>query len=155
MERGGKVALAPATEPLGLSNDVLVAARGSPFFKELTDGLPAKHAWYGAPYLTVLYSTGPMFVSLQYLRLSTAERSKIVILPPALYRKGETRYFNHLRGSTWHGSDVHTVHAIVHSIQWIIEKKYMIAAFCLLFFAAVFTCRGSRRASRKYQNKKV
>ena len=126
MERRGKVALAPATEPVGVSNDVLCATRGSPFFKDLMENLPAKNAWYGSPYLTgtillrfsmsncfktemsffvrslqllahlifatwsvrassqVLYSTGPMFLSLRYARMPPANQNEVLILPREL-----------------------------------------------------------------------
>ena len=105
MQELEKGALLPLTSPLGMSNDVMFASKKNPFFKELMDALPRKNRWYGSPYLTVMFSTGPMFLSLVYLSLSDVKRKEVLVLPPEMYSVKGTRYFKHLRGSTWHGSD--------------------------------------------------
>ena len=98
-----KTAMLPQTQPFGLSNDVMFASKRSPFFKEVTETLSSNNRWRGSPYLTVMYSTGPMFISL-YNSLS-AEQQDVLVIPPELYTNRKTRYFKHLRGSTWHSSD--------------------------------------------------
>ena len=125
MENSRRVALVPLTEPFGLSNDVLFSTRESPFFKTLIDALPRKSKWYGSPYLTVMYSTGPMFLSLQYMRMSPEEQNGVLVLPPELYNAKKTSYFRHLRGSTWHSSDA-------HAVQWLTSNRYAIAVALLL-----------------------
>jgi len=76
------------------------------FFKEVMEALSStNNRWYGSPYLTVMYSTGSMFISLVYNSLSAEQQKNVLILPPELYSERKTRYFKHLRGSTWHSSD--------------------------------------------------
>lgn len=141
------VAMVPRTRPVGLSNDVLFATKGSPFFRELMDTLPSKNGWYGMPYLTVLYSTGPMFLSLQYARLSSAQRRNILVIPPELYSQRGTRYFKHLRGSSWHRSDA-------RAIKWLAGNWHVVAA--ALFLAPVFfTYIIKRHHPQKHENKRV
>mmetsp|Transcript_33309 Transcript_33309/g.60011 ORF Transcript_33309/g.60011 Transcript_33309/m.60011 type:complete len:318 (-) Transcript_33309:6-959(-) len=145
MEQLEKVAVLPLTQPVGVSNDVLFAIKASPFFKELTDILPIKNKWYGSPYLTVMYSTGPMFLSLQYMRLSPTKQSEVMVLPPELYTERGTRYFKHLRGSTWHQNDV-------HAIQWMMRSKSVVV---VVLFLAVVTCSKVKRIPQKHENKIV
>ena len=82
MEQMNKTALLPLTEPVGFSNDILIATKSSPFFKALIQSLPHKNKWYGSPYLTVMYGTGPMFVSLVYTRLSSGQQHEVLALAP-------------------------------------------------------------------------
>jgi len=105
MSHLNKTAMLPQTQPFGFSNDVMFASKRSPFFKEVMEALPSKNKWQGTPYLTVMYSTGPMFISLVYNRLLAEQQKDILVISPELYSDRKTRYFKHLRGSTWHSSD--------------------------------------------------
>mmetsp|Transcript_7059 Transcript_7059/g.15313 ORF Transcript_7059/g.15313 Transcript_7059/m.15313 type:complete len:322 (-) Transcript_7059:571-1536(-) len=145
MEILEKVAVLPLTQPVGVSNDVLFATKESPFFKELMDALPSENKWYGSPYLTVMYSTGPMFVSLQYMKLSRAMQRGVLALSPEMYSGRDTRYFKHLRGSTWHQNDV-------HAITWMFRNKCVIVV--VLFLTAV-TLYKVKRIRHKHANKRV
>jgi mannosyltransferase OCH1-like enzyme len=55
----------PATRPVGFSNDFMAAAPGHPFMRRLVERLPAWDVWLATKYPTVMFSTGPMFVTLQ------------------------------------------------------------------------------------------
>lgn len=144
MERLGKVAMAPLTKPIGLSNDVLFASKASPFFKKLIDALPSKNKWYGLPYLTVMFSTGPMFLSLEYMRLPNDLQKEVLVLPPEMYVELGTRYIKHLRGSTWHRSDAHV-------IWWLHRHRLCFAGFLLTVIASRARIRFARllRAKRR------
>lgn len=102
MEVSGKQVALPQTEPIGVSNDVMFASKNSAFFKEAIDTLPTKNRWFGIHYLTVLYSTGSLFVSLLYFSQKPPEKRPIAIIPPRLYSEKGTSYFRHFRGNTWH-----------------------------------------------------
>jgi len=119
MGRLNATAALPLTQPVGFSNDVLFATKGSPFFKELIDALPIKNKWFATPYLTVMFSTGPMFLSLQYLAMLPSIKAQVLAIPEELYTERGTRYFKHLRGSTWHGNDV-------KAIQWMTSNKCVV-----------------------------
>jgi mannosyltransferase OCH1-like enzyme len=56
----------PEPEPIGISNDVLFSAKGHPFFERAISVLPAwNHNYLWLKYVTVMISTGPMFLSAQ------------------------------------------------------------------------------------------
>ena len=122
MEASGKLVALPQTDPVGLSNDVMFASKNSTFFREAIDALPTKNRWFGIHYLTVLYSTGSLFLSLLYYNQKPLERRQIAIIPPRLYTERETRYFRHLPGSTWHGKD-----------QWIVRHWFVLVLAIILF----------------------
>lgn len=143
MDRSNKSALLPLTQPFGFSNDVLITSKASPFFQELLDALPKRNKWFGSPYLTVMYSTGPMFLSLQYL--TSKKRNEVLALPPALYTGKGTRYFKHLRGSTWHQDDAHFV-------QWMVQNKNLLLV--ALIIAVVISVR-RKKVPQKHNDKIV
>lgn len=55
----------PATRPVGFSQDFLVAAPKNPFVRQLLLALPRWKVNLVTKYPTVMFSTGPMFVTLQ------------------------------------------------------------------------------------------
>jgi len=55
------------TKPVGFSNDFLVAMPGHPFLGQMLAALPSWNRRFGTKYPTVMFSTGPMFVSYQVL----------------------------------------------------------------------------------------
>lgn len=108
----------PRTIPVGVSNDLMFAEKGHPFMAQTIHNLVTfNHNWV-LNYPTVMFSTGPMFVSAQY-GLYTASHpntdeypgSEIRILPKSLYGKnakaGEAphSFFSHFYGSSWHADD--------------------------------------------------
>ena len=147
MEYSGKGAMFPLTKPFGLSNDVMFATKESPFFQKLIDSLVAKNRWYGSPYLTVMYSTGPMFLSARYMEFSSKQNNDVVVLPQELYTKKGTRFFKHLRGSTWHSTDAQVA-------KWLIYNLPAAAAIGILL-AVLFRKFGHLHLPRKTANKRV
>ena len=67
--------LLPQTKPVGFSNDFMVAAAGHPFLRQMIDALPKWNRRFGSKYPTVMFSTGPMFVSYQ---VRSTNRTSIV-----------------------------------------------------------------------------
>ncbi len=53
------------TKPVGFSNDFMVAAAGHNFLLKMINALPTWNKRFGSKYPTVMFSTGPMFVSYQ------------------------------------------------------------------------------------------
>ncbi|KAH9938218.1 nucleotide-diphospho-sugar transferase [Fomitopsis serialis] len=97
---------------------LLVYPPRHPFMEQLIHGLMGfDHSWV-LNYPTVMFSTGPMFVSAQYgLYTSTHPATlaqpggELRVLPKALYGKnakpGEAphSFFSHYYGSSWHADD--------------------------------------------------
>ncbi|KAG5639264.1 hypothetical protein H0H81_004925 [Sphagnurus paluster] len=105
----------PKTIPVGVSNDLIFAEKGHPFLQQTIHNLITfDHSWI-LNYPTVMFSTGPMFLSAQYGLYSSAHPTTamedIRILPKSLYGKnaknGEApnTFFSHFYGSSWHADD--------------------------------------------------
>lgn len=115
----------PKTIPVGVSNDVMLAAKGHPFMDHLIHNLVTFNHRYLTHYPTVMFSTGPMFVSASYglyvdahgqSMPSTSSNpaagfSGIRVLPKPLYGKNAKpseapdAFFRHFYGSSWHAND--------------------------------------------------
>nr|GAT59888.1 glycosyltransferase family 32 protein [Mycena chlorophos] len=103
----------PKTIPVGVSNDLMFAQKHHPFFAQTIHNLATfDHSWI-LHYPTVMFSTGPMFLSIQH-GIFTAQRvagGAIRILPKSLYGKNADAaeaphsFFSHYYGSSWHSDD--------------------------------------------------
>ena len=105
----------PKTIPVGVSNDLMFAEKGHPFLKQTIENLRSfDHSWL-LNYPTVMFSTGPMFLSAQYALYLRKNRdlavSQVRILPQTLYGKNADEgqaahsFFSHFYGSSWHSDD--------------------------------------------------
>ena len=107
----------PKTKPVGVSNDLMFSEKGHPFMAQTIHNLVTfDHSWI-LNYPTVMFSTGPMFLSAQYgLYTSSNPTSletlgEVRILPKSLYGKNAElfeaphSFFSHFYGSSWHADD--------------------------------------------------
>ena len=105
----------PKTIPVGVSNDLMFAEQYHPLLEQTINNLiNFDHSWV-LNYPTVMFSTGPMFLSAQYGLYTAAHRNTafqdIRILPKALYGKNAKEdeaphsFFSHFYGSSWHADD--------------------------------------------------
>jgi mannosyltransferase OCH1-like enzyme len=117
-------AIIPKTKPIGYSNDMMASAPKSEFFKRVIKALSHWNHWYLFPYLTVFFSTGPMFLSIQYW---LSDKDGIGVLSPCLYSECKTKLFKHYEGSSWHSWDAEI-------IKWGWNNTFTFSVFvCLLF----------------------
>lgn len=102
---------APKTYPIGLSNDIMVSRPGDPFALRLISNLKHWNRWFAVKYATVMFSTGPMFVTVQYALHN--RKAEVAVLPAEIYGKyakgGPEAAMLHLHGSSWHGKDARVV----------------------------------------------
>jgi mannosyltransferase OCH1-like enzyme len=64
------------------------------------------------PYITVMYSTGPLFLSViwkEYIRVTRPLADHVRILMPDEYKGYKWSFFNIFKGSSWHGKDAQTI----------------------------------------------
>ena len=109
--------------------------------RKLLDALPAWNVWLLSKYPTVMFSTGPMFVTLQASLYSA--RQKLWVLPDALYGKYVPRpesLFGHLWGSSWHGEDAKGALWVAH------HPRAIVGAFLMVVSLALLHCWRRRRA---------
>ncbi|KAM0750686.1 hypothetical protein T439DRAFT_356437 [Meredithblackwellia eburnea MCA 4105] len=107
----------PATIPVGVSNDIMLSEKGHPFMDLVIHNLVTFNHQYGTNYPTVMFSTGPMFLSAQYGLWpkedvdAPIDTRQVRILPRRWYGKNapegerELAYFSHFYGSSWHADD--------------------------------------------------
>lgn len=146
----------PKTIPVGVSNDLMFAEKGHPFMAQTIHNLVTfDHSWY-LNYPTVMFSTGPMFLSAQYGLYTTAHLptpeepgGSVRILPKALYgknaRPGEAphAFFSHFYGSSWHDDDAAFVGFLA---KW--GKVLMVIGTILTVFGLVRLTFPSHRTRR-------
>ncbi|KAI0081708.1 hypothetical protein K474DRAFT_1132978 [Panus rudis PR-1116 ss-1] len=108
----------PKTIPVGVSNDLMFAEKGHPFMAQTMHNLVTfDHSWV-LNYPTVMFSTGPMFLSAQYGLYTSSHPptpeqpgGEVRILPKSLYGKNAKpeeaphTFFTHYYGSSWHADD--------------------------------------------------
>ena len=108
----------PKTIPVGVSNDLMFAEKGHPFMAQTIHNLITfDHSWV-LNYPTVMFSTGPMFLSAQFGLWTSAHPptpdspgGEVRILPKPLYGKNAApeeaphTFFSHYYGSSWHADD--------------------------------------------------
>ncbi len=108
----------PRTIPVGVSNDLMFAEKEHPFMAQTIHNLITfDHNWI-LNYPTVMFSTGPMFLSAQYGLYTSSQPltsdmpgGEVRILPKSLYGKNVKpeeaphSFFSHFYGSSWHSDD--------------------------------------------------
>lgn len=76
------------TDPTGISNDSMGSAPRHPYLRLVLDKLHVyAHSWL-LPYLTVMFSTGPLFLSVlwkEYIWTRPAKGDEVSLLMPNWY----------------------------------------------------------------------
>ena len=83
-----------------------------PFFLRVMDSLEVYNRNWIMPYITVMYSTGPLFLSViwkEYIRAARPPEEHVRILMPDEYKGYAWSFFNISKGSSWHGKDAQTI----------------------------------------------
>ena len=101
------------TEPSGISNDGMGATPQHPFFLYVIDQLQAYDRWWILPYITIMSSTGPLFLSVVWKKYNSLHfkegvswPGRVRVLMPGEYYEKDTSFFDlSYGGSSWHGSD--------------------------------------------------
>ncbi|KAF2868533.1 nucleotide-diphospho-sugar transferase [Massariosphaeria phaeospora] len=97
------------TNPTGISNDAMGSVPRHPFFLKAIDSLPEYNRHWMLPYITVMASTGPLFLSIiwrHYNHASPEGDDRVRILFPDEYNNHPWSFFTHHVGNSWHRNDV-------------------------------------------------
>ena len=98
------------THPTGISNDLMGSIPNHEFFQRVIDSLQKYNRNWFVSYITIMFSTGPLFLSVmwkQYNRLyldSSDDRLKVLI-PPTESNDHHIYFFTKVQGSSWHLGD--------------------------------------------------
>jgi inositol phosphorylceramide mannosyltransferase catalytic subunit len=110
------------TIPTGISNDAMGATPDHPFFKRVIDDLQSYDRSWILPYITVMGSTGPLFLSVIWRHYSSEGLNegdgKIRILYPDEYQGKAWSFFTHHLGNSWHGNDVQLIFWVCSSLSF-------------------------------------
>lgn len=100
------------TLPTGISNDAMGAIPRHPFFLKAIDSLTDYNRRWPLPYITVMASTGPLFLSIIWRHYNNAEpldHDRVRILFPDEYNNHPWSFFTHHLGNSWHRTDVKVI----------------------------------------------
>ncbi|KAG7193426.1 uncharacterized protein KQ657_000844 [Scheffersomyces spartinae] len=143
------------TDPTGISNDVMGSVARHPFFVKVVDSLANyKHNWL-IPYLTIMYSTGPLFLLVilkQYNRWGNVpEAGKVRVLMPEDYKSRPYLFFAIAPGSSWHLDDAKFIKLLANHIGLAVFCGFLIAfvIFTLEFLLYTYVTSGSFKRLRK------
>lgn len=124
------------TIPTGISNDVMGSVPRHPFFLKVLDDLkPYKKNWL-VPYVTIMYTTGPLFLSViwkQYKRWGVPEAGKVRILLPEDYKTHTYSFFAIAPGSSWHLDDAKFIKSLANHIGLAVFAGFVIAGIVFYF----------------------
>jgi len=101
------------TLPTGISNDAMASAPHHPFFLYVIESLSSYDRNWGLPYITVMYTTGPLFLSVLWKNYMSSGKNigdgkdggRVRILMNDDYHQKPWSFFNTFVGSSWHGDD--------------------------------------------------
>ncbi|KAI5294123.1 hypothetical protein KEM52_004671 [Ascosphaera acerosa] len=101
------------TTPTGISNDAMGSVPQHPFFLHVIDSLQAYNRKWMLPYITVMYSTGPLFLSViwkQWMSHRDPDEShRVRVLMKDEYNRHSWSFFTYHKGSSWHGKDAQLI----------------------------------------------
>lgn len=122
------------TIPTGISNDVMGSVPQHPFFLKVIDSLKTYQKNWFVPYITIMFSTGPLFLSVmwkQYKRWGVPEAGKVRILMPKDYKTHTYSFFAISPGSSWHLDDAKFIKSLANHIVLAVIAGFILA---FLFF---------------------
>jgi hypothetical protein len=97
-----------------------------PFFLRVIELLQKYDRHWLLPYITVMYSTGPLFLSViwkEYMQDKPSEAGRVRILMQDEYNKFSWSFFTHHRGNSWHGKDAHLIFWVSRYFQSIRKSQ--------------------------------
>ena len=117
------------TNPIGFAADFLVATKKNSFLFQLIHNLKAKSTFYGLPipYLAILFSTGPIYIALNYDDYPHQE--EICVLMPSLHEESvgsPLTFFSEVEGNSWYEWDALLIYYF--------KKHYILITLALLSF---------------------
>lgn len=137
------------TVPTGISNDAMGAVPQHPFFLRVIESLQSYDRNWLLPYITVMYSTGPLFLSViwkEYMRGAPGDAGRVRVLMQDEYNRFSWSFFTHHTGNSWHGKDAQLIFWVGFFflcgmldgiVNVLLDGKPLAAAHC----AWIYSCR--------------
>jgi mannosyltransferase OCH1-like enzyme len=131
------------TNPTGISNDAMGAIPRHPFFLKAIDSLPEYNRRWLLPYITVMASTGPLYLSIiwtHYMKTNPEGDARVRILFPDEYNNHPWSFFTHHLGNSWHSNDVKLIFWMAQHWVFLTFMGFTIG-FSVLFCIYTFCLR--------------
>ncbi len=146
------------TIPTGISNDAMGAVPHHPFFLRVIESLQRYDRKWILPYITIMYSTGPLFLSVVWKEW-IGENSwrggdwegRVRVLMESEYNRRSWSFFNEYGGSSWHGKDAKLIFWMGRHWMLLTAVGFMLAGVVGMTFWWVYgrvMLLGSHRMSR-------
>ena len=149
------------TIPTGISNDVMGAIPRHPFFVRVTESLSGANRSWILPYITIMASTGPLFLSViwkkwlnEHAGMSEADpdwKGRVRVLMPDEYDLHAWSFFKTYEGNSWHGDDARFIFWMGRNWLLLTVAGFAIAGVVFLVSWWVYgrlILWGKRRAAR-------
>ena len=124
-------------EDVGLTNDFIISTPGHPIHKQLISRLHSFNHYFLIPYLTVVLSTGPLFLRIQERLFNASQEHIVRLLDPFVYHPS---LLWKTRGGMWYGLDA----------KLIIYIYYNCGHICTIFLSIFIIVILLRRRQRRY-----
>jgi inositol phosphorylceramide mannosyltransferase catalytic subunit len=128
--------------PTGISNDVMGSVPHHPFFLKVIDALPRYNRNWLLPYITVMGSTGPLFLSLMWRHHVDSwptGADRVRVLFPDEYSKHPWSFFKFHVGNSWHQYDVQIIMWMAHNWVFMLFFGFTLAG---IFFSGMWYMYG-------------
>jgi inositol phosphorylceramide mannosyltransferase catalytic subunit len=140
------------TAPTGISNDALGASPGHPFYKHVIASLETYNRNWGLPYVTIMYSTGPLFLSVmweEYIATQTERpyAEQVWVLSRETHYEDTYGFFYNHEGGSWHGRDMAVIFWMGQ--HWLIVTVLGVGTGIGIFLAAWWCVRRFSGADRE------
>jgi len=123
------------TVPTGISNDIMGCVPQHPFFLRVIDSLQGANQKWVLPYITIMASTGPLFLSViwkkwisEHSALQGDWPGRVRGLLPDEYNKHAWSFFQTYHGSSWHGKDAKLIFWMGRNWMLLTAAGFMLAA---------------------------
>ena len=160
------------TDPTGISNDAMGSVPHHPFFTLVIESLIPYDRNWKLPYITVMYSTGPLFLSVIWQkykqgrardpvtdvlhttsaatagRWDGSETGRVRVLMADEYNRQPWAFFRWHGGSSWHGKDARLVFWMGRHWVLLTVSGFLCAGvvgLCLWWIYSRFLIYGERR----------
>lgn len=159
------------TSPLGVSNDVMGTVPNHPLFVEFTENLEkfSKINILNIPYITIMFTTGPMFVSVVYQRwirkswayglglnkknLELINKFRPRVMQPYQYKNSIGSFFSIAEGSSWHTDDSNIMFVLGAHITACVVGGFIL--FFVIFYSELLIYTLLQGMIRNYNNKET
>lgn len=143
------------TAPTGVSNDVMGSVPNHPFFLKVIQNLEKYQRNWFVPYLTIMISTGPLFLSViwkQYKRWGVPEAGKVRIMLTEHYKGKPYSYFAIASGSSWHMGDANFIKGLGDHLVLAVIGGFLLG-MVILAVEYLFYCWVTSNSFKKMTNK--